>query len=167
MVKLLSLPGKVERRGNSRRFRPKKPWVKKKWGKEQAMSSGMGPAPMAIAEYAQRARFIQPFMAHFEARFKGKNEALAEVEKLIEKLRTEAQPELCVCLTTPNNQRRKVLMFFTNERDKYILLEQDFVLETISRSRAYMTRARCLSAYQRNHVEWRESISFRKILHDS
>lgn len=167
MVRLLNLPGKVETRGGRRRFRPKKPWVKKRFGKEQPMTTGSGPAPLAIAEYARRAAYVKPFMAHFEARFKGKTEAVKLVEELIEKLKNDAVPEMCIALTTPGNQRRKVLMFFTAERDKYILLEQDFVLETIRRSKAYMTRKRCLAAYEHNSVEWRESISFRQVLHDS
>lgn len=75
-----------------------------------------------------------------------------EVSAHIERIRNTAPALMCVTLT--NTVASKVLMFYNEKRDRFILFEDNKLNNFIRTSLVYMDRQRCIRAFQSETVRW-------------
>lgn len=124
--------------------------------------TGKPPNQLVMSEYKERTRslaFDDKYMNWLDTvtRFHNKPPGKVEAEKTWERIR-DACPTL-MNVTLEVNQVRCVKMFFNQERNQFVLYEENYTGRYIRASIRYQDRDRCIARFKSSQVRWVEFVS--------
>lgn len=126
------------------------------------ISCGAPPNRLVMGEYKERTRslaFDDKYLNWLETvtRFKNKPPGKVEAEAAWRRI-ADACPTL-MNVTLEINANRCVKMFFNQERNQFVLYEENYGGHFIRTSIRYQDRGRCIARFKSSQVHWVEFVS--------